>query len=136
VWGPGFPPHGKDHFRGSYLEMSRLACGRYFQPYSLGGRSHAASGYQSSAAACCQCWCRDTLSNSDRRKPPLLPQTLPNCARMFVALITSLGRPVRAPGRNAPLIRFLISALYVLLARLMFILCASPPLVFYIYFVL
>ena len=100
------------------------------------GRSRAASGYQSSAADCCQCWCRDTLSNSDRRKPPLLPQTLPNCARMFVALITSLGRPVRAPGRNAPLIRFLISALYVLLARLMFILCASPPLVFYIYFVL
>ena len=45
---------------GSYLGMSRLARGRYFQFYSLGDRGDAASGSQSTVATCLfnVTWCR------------------------------------------------------------------------------
>jgi len=48
------------HLGGSYLGMSRLARGRYFQFYSLGDRGDAASGSQSTVATCLfnLTWCR------------------------------------------------------------------------------
>jgi len=42
--GPG--SQNNDTFGKTYLHMPRLARGRYSQPYSLGGSSDAASGYQ------------------------------------------------------------------------------------------
>ena len=48
--GPG--SQNNDTFGKTYLHMPRLARGRYSQPYSLGGSSDAASGYQSTVAIC------------------------------------------------------------------------------------
>ena len=50
LFGGGPDPHGKGNFWGSYLGMPRVAHGRYCQPYLLGGRNNAISGYQSTVA--------------------------------------------------------------------------------------
>jgi len=46
-WDPG-PPR-KKALLGSHLGMSKFACGRYSQRYSLGGSSDATSGYSTVA---------------------------------------------------------------------------------------
>jgi len=45
MWGRRSPPPRKKGLTGSHLGMPKLAGGRYSQPYSLGGRSDASSGY-------------------------------------------------------------------------------------------
>ena len=43
-------PMERGTFGGSYLGMPRVAHGRYCQPYLLGDRNNAISGYQSTVA--------------------------------------------------------------------------------------
>jgi len=46
----------KGQFWGSCLSMTRLACSRCSQPYSLGGSSDAAFGYQSTSCTVATCF--------------------------------------------------------------------------------
>ena len=62
VIGGGLDSNGKEHFRVSYLGTPRFARGRYYQRHSLGDRTDAAFGYQSTVTCYHQCRCFTSAS--------------------------------------------------------------------------